>query len=214
MDLVVRPAVRDNDGMRAFAMLLVLVAGACSSHRYFMPRENNNGTGPGWYPAAVYPVAAGAAAGEVRVWSRGCYYGEADDAEAVELHLGFEIENTGSVPLAVDAGSVRCEDLSIGAQRLAGGAPARRQGDTEAGPGATARFDLFFRLDEARAPRDVSGFSVRFQVLAASQPVLAQVTPFVPYIASYYGCRDPWFWGPGYWGGGFALGYYGWYGCH
>ena len=89
--------------MRAFWLSLLLLSCACSNHRYFVPRENTNGTGPGGYPAAVYRIDAGVlggAVGEVRVWSEGAHFVDTEDDEVVELHLGFEIENTSTVPLA------------------------------------------------------------------------------------------------------------------
>ena len=61
----------ENQGMRYLPLALALLATACVDQRYFAPRENENGFGPGGHPAAVYPLLGEDAAGEVRVWSRG-----------------------------------------------------------------------------------------------------------------------------------------------
>jgi hypothetical protein len=203
--------------MRAFWLGLLLLSCACSNHRYFVPRENTNGTGPGGYPAAVYRIDAGVlggSVGEVRVWSEGAHFVDTEDSEEVELHLGFEIENTSTVPLALDLVTLRLADVTFGRTRLEL-EPVRTEGVADAAPGTTTRIDAFFRPGHEPWPQDINGFSARFRILAGGQPALTQVTPFAPYSPHDYWYGDPWMWGPGYWGYGVGFGFgYGWHDCH
>lgn len=194
----------DNGTMRTFALLLLVLCTACSNHRYFAPRENRNGTGPGGHPAVVYAVGV-PSLGEVRLWSPGTAMVDGDEGgDVVALQVGFEIENTGTVPLAIDTGTLRCEDLWVDDQRAEPLSPVRTEGAVEVLPGTSGRLVATFRPPFAARARDVDGFTVRFQVLAAGQPVLAQVTPFVPHIPDDRWRDDPWFWGHSGWGFGFG----------
>jgi len=202
--------------MRLLLATVFLFAG-CSTHRYFTPRENVNGTGPGGYPAAVYPLGAAPATGEVRVWSRGAHLVETEAGEVVELHVGFELENTGSEAVAVDVGALQCTDVWVDGQRLAALPPVRVEGEAEAAPGGGARLDAWFRPAAAR-PRAIDGFSLRFQVRAGDRTLLTQVTPFATYVQSDRWHDDHMFWyggywGRPYWGPTFGYGWYGRYGC-
>lgn len=128
---------------------LLLLAAGCWQPRYFAPRENRNGTSPDGDAAAIYalpPVSGVASAGEVRVWSHGAraHYIE-NDTEVVDLHVGFELENNGSVPLALDASVLACEELFVDGLLQAPLAPHTIQGRVEALPGGTVRVDLVFR---------------------------------------------------------------------
>ncbi|MBX3462879.1 MAG: hypothetical protein KF830_06890 [Planctomycetes bacterium] len=192
--------------MRVRGLLVVVLAfvfGGCALPRAFMPRENRNGTGPEGHPAAVYALGGVPPVGEVRLWSGG-----AERADGgVELHLGFELENTSAEPIALDLASLLCADVWVAGRPLAASvSPARLEGAAEAGPGGSAWLDAWFRLDAGR-PRDVDAFTVRFRVLAGERELLAQATPFLPLVVDD-GWRDEWFlWYGGYWGRP-----YGWWG--
>lgn len=197
---------------------VVLLFAACSTQRYFTPRENTNGTGPGGHPAAVYALGGPPAQGEVRVWSGGADFldGEAD---VVELHIGFELENTGAEPLAIDTTSLQCTDLWIDDQRSGPLEPVRVSGQFEAAPGASASADAWFRPAAARA-RDLDAFTLRFTVRSGDRVVLQQAVPFQPFLAADR-WRDDHFWYGGYggrpyyhWGPGFGFGFYGHTWCH
>jgi len=204
--------------MRALLLPMLSVFAACSTQRYFTPRENVNGTGPGGHPAAVYALGA-PSQGEVRVWSAGAdYVADADD-DLVELHLGFELENTGTEPMAIDPGALQCTDLWIDGQRSGPIEPVRVAGQAEAPPGGSAALDVWFRPAAPRA-RAIDGFTLRFRVLAGERVVLQQAVPFQPFVAADRWRDDRFFWyGGGYWGRpyyhwGPGFGLYGYYGCH
>lgn len=210
--------------MRRSALGIVFLVGVaglapgCVDQRYFAPRENENGTGPSGFPAAIYPFAESAGeqviAGEVRLWSDGGRGEdriiEGEDGEVfdrrVEVHVGFEVENTGDRP--VELGGIRAEGPELALVRV--------DGSTRAGPGQTARVDTWFHAPEARSTREVSDFAVRYTVVADDEPIVTQVTPFSTWrptaayggpVRRFYG--GPWGWG---WGIGWGAGY-GYWGC-
>lgn len=174
-----------------------LLAAACANHRDFLPRENPNGCGPGGQPAAVYPVVAGEARGEVRLWSRGSGRADGGVDAPTEVHVGFELENTGSVPLRLAAEVLQLDELLVGEERYVEVRPARTAGAPLAEPGRSTRFEAWFRPARG-GPRDVVGFAVRFRIDAGERPVLVQVTPFAPFVVRDPYPYDPWFWGPPY----------------
>ena len=128
-------------GLHCVPLLLLLTAG-CWQARYFTPRENLNGTGPDGRPAALYKVQEDAATqsqGDVRIWSAGAKarFVE-DDKEVVELHVGFEIENTGKVPLELVVDSLALEELFVDGYLQDVMAPNSTNGSGLAAPGSTA----------------------------------------------------------------------------
>lgn len=183
-------------------LVLAVLPAACASHRNFTPRENQNGYGPGGQPAAVYALAGDRARGEVRLWSRGSDPAPAPEAELAEVHVGFELENTGQVPLQLAVADLQCDEIWVGEQRLAGVRAVRTEGDPVAAPGTTARFQAWFPVGAVGA-REVAGFAVRFRVDAEAVPLLLQVTPFAPFVAESSAYDDPWFWR-----GGFGFGWH------
>lgn len=212
--------------------LLLLTAG-CWQPRYFLPRENLNGTGPDGNPSAVYTVGGGETEngerrkdyGELRLWSEGAKarYTE-DDEEVVDLHIGFELENTSDVPLGLDVSAVRLEELFLDGYLQNYLEPHEVEGEILAEPGSTARVDMVFRPDTTY-PTEIDSFSVRFAVRDAKGELIGQVTPFVagnqwgrrrgvgsalgygqfgPYgFYGPYGWGGGGFWGGGLWGGSF-----------
>lgn len=187
--------------MRYLCLCGFLLAAACADLRYFAPRENRNGTSPEGYPAAVYPVVAGDAAGEVRLWTTGSRRVERDGAEAVELRIGFEIENTGQVPLELSA--ITCSGPGLGANGSDEAAMVALRGETRAAPGKTAGAELVFLPAVARA-RDIERFAVRFTVLSGDRTLLVQETPFAPWSVRSSDPYDrPMYWP--YMGFGFGL---------
>jgi len=186
--------------------LLALTAG-CWQPRFFAPRENLTGTSPEGLGAAVYPVERADDArtrGQVRVWSGGAKARFTDDdQEVVDLHVGFEVENNGEVPLELDVDSLQVEELVLDGYLKDPLAPEAISGRTRAEPGSTARIDVVFR-PPTTYPRDIDSFDVRFSVRDGVGAV-GQVTPFAPttrVYAGYYGdpyWNDP-FWRGGYWG--------------
>ncbi len=205
--------------------LLVLLAG-CSQPRYFTPRENLNGRGPDGDAAAVYKVRTvpsesaakvkvafeadpklGPAIGEVRIWSGGAKSRTtAADERIVELHVGFELENTGDAPLHFDLESVAVEELLVDGQMQDQISPVEVTGTGVAAPGSTGRVDLLF-CPQNVCPQGVESFSVRFVMRDGAGNSVAQVTPFEP--VRIWRQRDP---GWGYRYGGRWGGYYGIYG--
>jgi len=195
--------------------LLLLTVG-CWQPRYFTPRENLNGTGPDGEPAALYQVRNDDAAqskGEVRIWSGGAKarYIEADQ-EVVDLHVGFEIENTGAAPLELELDSLSLEELFVDGYLQAVQPPVTVSGSGQAAPGSTARVDVTFR-PATTYPSEVDSFSVRFVMRDAAGNQVGQVTPFVPALQwrQVRTVNDPLYgaygWGAYGWGG-----YYGAYG--
>ncbi len=195
----------------AFLVPLLLLQAACWSPRYFTPREHVNGSGPKGHPAAGYAVPAAepglAAVGEVRLWSEGARarYDDNED-EVVQVHIGFELENTGDQPLQLELASLQCEEMVVDGLLQAPFAAVRIDGDGYAPPGATARLDAFFQ-PTADAPRHIEGFSIRFAVLAGERRALAQVTPFGPRQQAV--SPSPYYWGAfgPYYGLGWSYGY-------
>jgi hypothetical protein len=186
---------------------LLLALGACTTDRYFVPRENQNGFGPGGEPAAVYTLMP-PASGELRVWSAGARRVEVDAQERTRLHVGFELENHGSEPLRFDAEGLHLSAVAIEGEPAAELRPIQVDGEPTAAAGATTRLSCLFDPGEDVMPRAIDGFEVRWRVVLGEQQ-FAQATPFAPWFppdpAGYY---DGWGWG---WGWGF---HYGWAWCH
>ena len=162
---------------------LLLLAAGCWQPRYFVPRENLNGTGPDGDVSAVYAVrdrGDGTSQGEVRLWSAGAkaHYAE-DDSEVVDLRIGFELENTSDAPFELDVAEVRVEDLYLDGYLQDYLAPHSITGTAKAAPGTTTRVDMVFR-PATTYPSDIDSFSVRFAVRDAKGQRVGQVTPFVP----------------------------------
>jgi hypothetical protein len=194
--------------MRLLAAAVLLLCTACWNPRYFAPREYADATGPGGMPAANYAIAPGTADGqptaELRVWSRGAKARFTDDdREVVELHVGFELENNGAVPLQLDLGSIVCEELMLDDELQPHLVPVRLDGDGTALPNSIARVDAIFEPATTH-PSDIDGFAVRFRVGGDGGVVLQQLTPFDPWWRSRGRDRaSDWGWG---WGWGFGLG--------
>lgn len=231
---------------------LLLLSAGCWQPRYFIPRENLNGTGPDGNASAVYAVRNGVAElntaelsaaelgqgqlgqapqvlssqkqGEVRLWSGGAetHYAE-DDREVVDLHIGFELENTGDAPLELDVDSVKVEELFLDGYLQDYLEPHSVTGSGQVAPGTTARVDMVFRPDTTY-PTEIDSFSVRFAVRDGKGQRVGQVTPFVPGSrwqrgatvqsplgyggfgwGGVYGWGGPWG-GGGLWGGPFGRG--------
>lgn len=187
--------------------LLALTAG-CWQPRYFAPRENLTGSSPEGRGAAVYQVERDddeRTRGEVRIWSDGARarFTE-EDEEVVDLHVAFEVENNGAVPLELDLEALQLEELFLDGYLQEPLAPASVDGRSRAEPGSTARVDVVFR-PPTTYPSDVDSFDVRFAVRDGVGGVVGQVTPFAPARSrGYY--NDPYwndpYWGASYWGGG------------
>ncbi|MCR9246559.1 MAG: hypothetical protein NXI31_16115 [bacterium] len=202
--------------MRGFVLgglfLACSVATGCVDQRYFAPRENLNGTGPGGEPAAIYPFGSddGDVAGELRVWSRGATAEYADDPTTesgerarVEVHVGFELENTGRVPL--DLGGIHAEPEPLALVRL--------DGESRVAPGSTGKVEAWFLVPDADSTRDVPEFSVRHDVLVDGVAAATQITPFTSWRPRYVRSGAGPFlmgtaWGP--WGGWGRFGGWGW----
>jgi hypothetical protein len=185
--------------MRALLVTLLALVPACVNHRHFVPREYQNGESPEGYPAAVYALQGDGAKGEVRVWSAGSApRNEAGDS--AELHLGFELENTGERPLQLDVESLRCDELRADERVLGPLRAVRVTGSADAPPGKTVRLDAWFEPEAGIGPVEIDSFAARFVVHCAEQAVCSQATPFVPYVIdlSRYGDDDGWLWGCGH----------------
>ena len=169
---------------------------------------------PDGSPAAVYEVRHDETTqtqGEIRVWSAGAKaHFTDDDDEVVDLHVGFEIENTGENPLELEADSLGLEEVFVDGYLKDPLAPLEVKGSGTAAPGVTTRVDLLFR-PPTTYPRDVDSFSVRFVVRDAAGNRVGQLTPFVPDVRADSRRAGPPGWGWGYGFGGYYGGYYGAY---
>lgn len=177
--------------------LLALFQVACATNRLFAPRENGNGSGPTGQPAAVY-VLAPPAHGEVRLWCDGC---DLDEAQVPVLRLGFELENTGNEPMALDPAAVRVTGLAIDGGLAATATLTSPPARVEVAPQSTGRVDLVYAVaGDGIAPRAIQDFHVGWQVAAGDQ-TFSQVTPFQAFYPAYDDRWDPWPW----WGFGFGF---------
>ena len=203
--------------------VLSMVAAGCWQPRYFAPRENVNGESPTGEAAAVYPIDREGderVAGEVRLWSRGAKARFTDeDEEVVDLHVGFELENNGQVPLELDLDSVAVEELFVDGYLQDPLPPTTVRGSGRAAPGTTERVDLVFR-PPTTYPRDIDSFAVRFAIRDGLGAPVGQVTPFAPararsyYAVGVYGAYPYWGWGGYYYGPwGWGTGFWGGYWC-
>lgn len=194
----------------ALWLLPILACSAgCWQPRYFAPRENVNGTGPGGHSAAVYRVARSGDTdldGELRLWSEGARarYAE-NDEEVVELHLGFELENTGERPFEIDLETLRLEEVFVDGVLQDPLPPATIDGSGYIGPGGTSRLDLLFRPGTTY-PRSVDGFALRFEVYDEAGDIFEEVTPFGVAANRQRGqfVNPGWGYGWGWGWGGFA----------
>lgn len=184
---------------------LLLLLGACSSMRQFAPREQLNGSGPSGAPAALYPLGdAAGRRGELRLWSDGARLVRIDGQEQTRLHLGFELENFTDQPLQLDPDGIWLQRLSIDEQgRDDQPKPVQVQGQSEAGPGQTTRFDAWFDPGAGVQPRAIDGFDVHWRVQRQDGSMAwEQATPFQPFVRQAQ-------WDPYPWGIGFGFGYWG-----
>lgn len=188
--------------MRTLSLVLLLCAAACQSTRSFAPRENATALAPSGDVAAVYAVAGG----EVHVWSRGTRWcdpggiaGNDVPDEQVEVHVGFELENTGKELLTLDLATLQLDDLWAGELHQSAIKPQATTGLATAEPGSIARLEAVFWPVGGPRPRDIDGFNLRFSVLSGKETVLSQVTPFGPTFRQRW--RDPyWYDDPFYYG--------------
>jgi hypothetical protein len=199
--------VRENRDMRRFMWIpLLALAAGCWEPRYFSPRENRSAVGPDGDLAAAYQVESVGdppVRAELRVWSHGARAHFTEDDEVVDLHVGFEVENNGAVPLELDVASLACHDLLVDGVLQPPLAAHEVTGGGVAPPGATARIDAVFRPPTTR-PSRVDSFAVRFVLRAGDDAVLTQSTPFAPDKGRwrYNGYYGAWGWGWGYYGWG------------
>lgn len=162
--------------------------------------------------------------GEIRLWSSGAKARYAEhDQEVVDLHVGFELENTSDAPLELDVDSVQVEELFLDGYLQGYIQPHSVTGSGQVAPGTTARVDMVFRPDTTY-PSEIDSFSVRFAVRDGKGHRVGQVTPFVPGSrwqrgatvrsplgyggfgwGGFYGWGGPWG-GAGMWGGPFGRG--------
>lgn len=190
----------------ALLLLLPLLGTSCATDRQFAPRENGNGFSPTGRPAAVYALAA-PGNGEVRIWSDGAERTDQGSAEVTMLHLGFELENTGTEPISLDPTDLQIADV-VGEDGAALPVPTLQSGTTmNAAPASTVRGEFAFQVPGDVMPRSITAFHVRWRVRAGADG-FAQSTPFQAFypnsIDRYY---DPWPW----WGFGFGVS---WHHCH
>ncbi len=183
--------------MRILALALLLSLNGCVDVRYFVPSEPRNATGPGGVPASVYPFGASDVAGRVWVWSDGANgertVGGSEDYR-VEVHVGFELQNTGAT--AVELGDVRSTSDALEL--------ARSEGSTVVPPGETRRVDMWFAARNATSALDVPDFAIRHSIVAGGIDVATQDTEFERFRAPRNPLdHDPyyrgWGWGP-FWG--------------
>jgi len=202
--------------MRVLMLCLLALASACANHRYFAPREHRDGHGPDRHPAAVYALQGEGAHGEVRIWSAGSARAAGGGEGGSEVHLGFELENTGRLPLQLDLGAVRCDELRAGDEVRGPLRATRVTGNPEVAPGTTGRVDAWFEPGPGIAPRRIESFVAQFVVRSGEVELCQQRVPFVPWAPDYSRYDDPWRRG----GFGFGVGFgFGWYGhsrlhCH
>lgn len=218
-------AMRARRIPRAGRWLVVVAVATCAScavnHVDFRPRERAEAESPDGHPAALYVLGDAAhPLGEVRVWSRGA---TRDDARgSIAVHVGFEVENHSSEPLAIDLASTRLTAVRAGDATLEPIGAPEFEGRPTTAPGEVGVLELLFRLPESVASPDrIGSFDVAWSVRIAADEARHQVTPFrrVRHGPAWYG---PAWHGPGWYGPSrFGPSWYGpswcgpsWYGGH
>jgi hypothetical protein len=116
-------------------------------------------------------------AARVQVWSNGGYLGTSDEPMT---HVGFDIHNTGAVPLEFDVNALR---LAIEGEHDADLPPPKFVAITPLGPsriaiapGSSSMFDSYYEL--STKPTEVEKMEVRWK-LAAGNTSIDQLTTFV-----------------------------------
>jgi hypothetical protein len=126
--------------------------------------------------AAYYEVRLGKrGSARVHVWSNGGYFGTSDEPMT---HVGFDIYNTGPVPLVFDTTGL---GLTIKGKhdawlppptfvRLTPLAPPQ----ITIGPGSSTMFDAYYEL--GTRPTNVQKMHVRWELVAEGEPIAEQTT--------------------------------------
>jgi hypothetical protein len=189
------------------SLLLVLLAlfglGCGASVQPFVPVAGVRVPAPeGPYTAAEIDLAGDAQrSGEVRVWSRGAYRTELEGRAVTLVHVGFELENRGSVPLQLDERRLSLDDVALADGTLQHVAPVRVEGNASVPPASTAHVDAYFSMPRRTWPDAVLAYRVAWLVQGEGRSY-AERTEF----------ESPRAWR---WYGGYAYypGFWGWYGA-
>lgn len=127
---------------------------------------------------ASYRVRIGErGAARVQVWSNGGYIGTSEEPMT---HVGFDIHNTGAVPLVFDVNAMQ---LVVEGEHDAELPPPKFVAVTPLGPsriaiapGSSSMFDSYYEL--STKPREVEKMEVRWK-LSAGSAAIDQLTTFV-----------------------------------
>jgi hypothetical protein len=116
-------------------------------------------------------------AARVQVWSKGGYIGTSDEPMT---HVGFDIDNTGTVPLVFDVDALHLEvagsdDRELPTPRFVAVTPLG-PAKIAIPPGTTSTFNSYFELRSH--PTEVEKMEVRWKLSAGSADI-DQLTSFV-----------------------------------
>ena len=161
--------------LRATPLLLLAFAGCAGQRATFRPTERVLAETSQGFAQAVYdlPQAQGRA-GEAKLWTDGVYR----EGDRTIAHVGFEIENTGDVPIVLDLGAVRLAQVKTAAGPRDDLAPARTTGAAEVKPHSVGVVETFFALPEDTKPRDIEEFRVIWSARVGEER-RDEFTPFV-----------------------------------
>ena len=159
------------------------LCGCAAGPQYFEPAERVQGQTIHGDSVAIYRLtAAGRQFGEAKLWSQGAY--ETDGKRNV-VHVGFEIHNTGELPIELRANDLRLDVMDDDRGPLSG-LRSREGNALQIAPGAIADASFLFELPPGLAPRNLIALRLHWNVHAGDKSY-AQRTPFVEqsYVALY-----------------------------
>ncbi len=156
--------------------ILFLLPACSTPDVFFAPREGGAALSPGGQPAASYTFANEDGTGQLgrlRLWAQG----QPNDAtKAVDLRVGFELQNLSEHVLKLDTSAVRLVSIDVGSdvtQQSSNQAFAAVsvEGETEVQPHAVGRGMLVFGLPASvTTPDDIRAFTLEWKVVEVDGP--------------------------------------------
>lgn len=185
------------------ASIFFCLAGCASGTQAFMPGTNLHGLRADGHREALYVLQGKQGRfGEVKTWSRGAVVSVLDGAPRTVLHVGFELNNTGALPLVLSAKEIVLEVIHTDGGSFQSIAP-RFARELAVAPQSIGQSQAIFVLPDGVDPSDVRSFQVRWAAHAGLQ-TYRQATPFLalrersdvyPYggVVYEYGHPDYWY---------------------
>lgn len=164
-----------NVMVRVTSLLLLAFAGCAGQRAAFRPTERVLAETSAGLAQAVYdlPRAQGRA-GEAKLWTDGIYR----EGERTIAHVGFEIENTGEVPIVLDLAALRLGEVKTASGTRGELVPTKTTGSAEVKPHSVGIIETFFALPDDTQPRDIEEFRVIWSARIGEERH-AEFTPFV-----------------------------------